>query len=479
MKAINRLELQSLLLAATLCAPTAQAQDVDPNGPQISENTSNIATYLINLGAYLGYNLTQAPQTPISPLVSSTLTQLIPSTSSGGSAQLPFFSQMIQSFFSAIPMTLSSTFVPSDNTTYSTINTFADFTFKPYNNPSTQGSAPTINAAIDQPFPTSGQASSYQQDPVTQAVLNILGTPDYSYCMSSDGSNWTGGDTTTSNTATNSFPTCKYLNQYQVMSNVIGTLPSTYCYYTDTYNLQFINQLNSNTLIGPLMYSVDSSNSNQSSSGGGSGSSNGTSCAIQNQSQLQAPNQLQEAANFIRYVTGAVNPGSLPQLNNYDQLYSKATAPNSSVQSVQAAKMDAQAQLVNYFSKLRTYAAQSSVAYSNFYYIFSKRIPQAPSSSSSNASPTSQALNEFTMATWRLYTPSGATNPTWLNQINQASTASVQKEIATLLAEINYQLYLNRQQQERMLLTENMLLLLNTRTSQPSPPISGSASPSS
>ncbi len=470
MKAIYRLALQNLLLAATLFAPTVHAQDQDPFGPLIGENTGNIASYLVNFGAYMGYNVTQSPQTPISPLVSSTLTQLIPSTSSGGSAQLPFFSQMIQSFFSAIPMTLSSTFVPSDNSTYSTINTFADFTFKPYNATSTQGNAPTVSEAIDQ--------KTYQQDPVSQAVLNILGTPDYSYCMSYDGSNWTGGDNTTSNTASNSFPTCKYLNQYQVMSNVIGSLPATYVYYTDTYNLQFINQLNSNTLIGPLMYSVDSSNSNQNGcqSNNGGGSSNGQSGS---NCGLQAQNQLQEAANFIRYVTGAVNPGSLPQLKNYDQLYSQATAANSSVQSVQAAKMNAQAQLVNYFSKLRTYAAQSSVAYSNFYYIFSKRIPQAPSSSSSSATPTSPALNEFTMATWRLYTPSGATNPTWLNQINQASTASVQKEIATLLAEINYQLYLNRQQQERMLLTENMLLLLNTRTSQPSPPISGSASPTS
>jgi len=39
--------------------------------------------------------------------------------------------------------------------------------------------------------------------------------------------------------------------------------------------------------------------------------------------------------------------------------------------------------------------------------------------------------------------------------------------MVTLLAEINYQLYLNRQQEERLLLTQTMLLIQNSRTNQP------------
>ena len=100
--------------------------------------------------------------------------------------------------------------------------------------------------------------------------------------------------------------------------------------------------------------------------------------------------------------------------------------------------------------------------------MLSKRLPQSTGGSGSAA--TSQALNEFTMATWRLYNPAGGANTQWLSEINQASPTTVQKEMVTLLAEINYQLYLTRQQQERLLLTNTMLLLLSSRTSAPQAP---------
>ena len=132
--------------------------------------------------------------------------------------------------------------------------------------------------------------------------------------------------------------------------------------------------------------------------------------------------------------------------------------------------MQAQGTLTSYFAKLRTYAAQSSVGYSNLYYILSKRMPQTTPPGSNSGTPTSQALNEFTMASWRLYTPGGSANTNWLSQINQASPATVQKEMVTLLAEINYQMYLTRQQEERLLLTNTMLLLLSSRSSQPTAP---------
>ena len=100
--------------------------------------------------------------------------------------------------------------------------------------------------------------------------------------------------------------------------------------------------------------------------------------------------------------------------------------------------------------------------------MLSKRLPQNESVSE-NPLLTSQALSEFTMATWRLYNPAD-TDPSkkqWLDKINDASSATLQKEMVTLLAEINYQLYLNRQQEERLLLTNTMLLLQNARASQP------------
>lgn len=44
-----------------------------------------------------------------------------------------------------------------------------------------------------------------------------------------------------------------------------------------------------------------------------------------------------------------------------------------------------------------------------------------------------------------------------------ASPGTIQKEQLSLLAEINYQLYLNRQMQERILLTNSILLLQNAQ----------------
>ena len=104
-------------------------------------------------------------------------------------------------------------------------------------------------------------------------------------------------------------------------------------------------------------------------------------------------------------------------------------------------------------------------------------MPISDSTSSLNGAqnkPTSQALNEFNMATYRLFAPSNTNNSgmtggsatsnstsPWQDMINTASTPVIQKETALLLAEINYQLYLMRQQQEKLLLTNSLLLVGN------------------
>ena len=68
---------------------------------------------------------------------------------------------------------------------------------------------------------------------------------------------------------------------------------------------------------------------------------------------------------------------------------------------------------------------------------------------------------------WRLANGGDSTTEQWVQKINTASSATVQKEIAILLSEINYQLYLDRQIQERMLLTNSVSLLQATKASQP------------
>ena len=116
----------------------------------------------------------------------------------------------------------------------------------------------------------------------------------------------------------------------------------------------------------------------------------------------------------------------------------------------------AQEALASYLVNLRTYAARSSVPISNLYQIFAKRDPQPLSF---NNTTTSQALSEFQMATWRIYDAQNQQNNQWVDQINNASAATVNKEIAILLSEINYQLYLTRQIAERQLMTTSVALL--------------------
>ena len=144
---------------------------------------------------------------------------------------------------------------------------------------------------------------------------------------------------------------------------------------------------------------------------------------------------------------------------------------NSSASS-RASKEAALAELDKYFASVREYAAKSSVAVGNLYYILSKRIPQTPSQNEPSANATSQALSEMSMATRRMYDPEAvsAEKPQWLAQINTASPATVQKEMAILLAEINYQLYLNRQQEERLLLTNSLLLIQSLKQGMPNLP---------
>lgn len=433
MRLVHKLSLLSLLCLGS--APAIAALGDNQYEQQNNTNSQNMVQYLLHLGGFLGYDLTKDPQannnTISQTLFDAQATQLLQSylfTTFLGSIPVNTFSQNL------------SQFLPTNLPDASILNAFANTTFAnpPYNSPSTQGGV-AVTQLVDQ--------QTFQKDPVSQGILNILATPDSSYCMSYDGSTWT--------------PNCSLLYQSKVMSNVIGTLPSTYAYYTYDYNQKFISQLNSNTLMSPLLYSTQSDAANTTSSGNPNPQNTG----------LSAQNQAQQAANFIRYVTGTVAPTTLPKLRDYDTVYSQATNTDGSVTQLQ--KMQAQARLTAYFTSLRIYAAQTSVGLSNLYYILSKRMPQNPSNS---GNPTSQAKSEFTMATWRLYNPDLSPNKQWITQINNASPATVQKEIATLLAEINYQMYLSRQQEERLLLTNSLMLIQNTKASQPTADFSSQGS---
>lgn len=452
MKLLSRFALINLFCLTTLPALAQDESAIVGSSTATAANTTSLVQYLVYLGGYLGYNITQAPPNQSSILLNLTSMQVLQT-------------YIYSTFLGAIPVNAFSAalaqFVPNNSTMNSLANkTFSDSaTNTQFNNPqSQQQGGISVITAIDQ--------QKYQQDPVGQAVLNILGTPDASYCMDYDGTAWTGGKEIgqgCSDPGGSSGGAGALIPAIAVTANIIGPLPSTYQFYNYQYNQQFLSQLNSNTLTAPLLYGTQNASANTTSSP----------TVGNNPAGLTAQSQAQQAANFIRYVSGGVTPLQLPNRRTYDQMFIAAsTASNKpSLQQIQA-----QATLSNYFTTLRTYAAQYSVGVSNLYFIMSKRLPQNPSGSTDQSQqPTSQALSEFNMATWRLFNPSMGATKQWINQINAASPATVEKEIAGLLAEINYQMYLDRQIQERILLTSSIMLMQNTRATQPNPSFAASA----
>ncbi|RAP35646.1 hypothetical protein B1207_11125 [Legionella quinlivanii] len=432
-----------LLCSSTVIAdvPTGGLDDAGGGGQ------SDLPTYLQNLGKYFGYDITQYCTTGGTCSQggggSDTFSNLLINSQNNLAPQLSSYYSFLGALLSPGASSNGSSgqgapIVNGGSQGNSTINSLAATTFPSYG--STSGSGVSASALIDQ---TANK--QYMSDPVSQAVFNILTTPNSSYCVNNDGS-WK--------------QQCKYLYRSLVMSNVIGTLPSTDDFFNSSYTQGLVSQLNSNALLSPMLFSTNSGGQTTTSSPLVSDDS-------QNQG-LTANNQVQEAANFIRYASGQVNPVALPDRNTYDSLYNKAL--NLSKNTEASDQIQAQTTLTDYLTRLRTYAAQVSVGIGNLYYILSKRLPQNLSGTSGNT--TSQALSEYTMATWRLFNSNqsssgGQTQQQWVEQINTANSATVQKEIAVLLAEINYQMYLSRQQQERLLLTETILLLQNSHAAEP------------
>ncbi|KTD34881.1 intracellular multiplication protein IcmX [Legionella moravica] len=454
MKLLSKCSLMTLLcLSSYSVVVTGTDNIMDTPNPTQSNSNSDLTKYLKNLGNFLGFDLTtNNPPTPPKDFTTSLLNEVDASL---------FQNYVFSTFFGAIPVNamnqIVKQFVPTSVAGAKGINDLANLTFKNYGDDSGSSTlGVTASSLLDQATANKG---SYLPDPVSQAVFNILGTPDYTYCMDNNGTNWNKGE-------------CQYKYEDKVIFNTAGYIPKVTEYFSYSYNQKFINQLNSNSLIAPLMYSEDQIPSDAMQPSLKPGSTPG----------LTAQNQAQLANNFIRYVSGLVSPSALPKMKDYGDLYDLATK-NIGANPPDAKQMQAQATLSSYFNNLRIYAAQSSVGISNLYYIMSKRLPQEQPSAGNGSSSvvSSQALSEFNMATWRILNPKAKTGadglPTqWMQQLDTASSATIQKEIAVLLAEINYQMYLDRQLQERILLTNTIMLMQNLKASEPSADFSNQGS---
>lgn len=379
------------------------------NAEAVEAEDASTSKYIKNLSAYLGYDVDNDVPKPYDLLLDYTL-----SIASTGQ-------QILNALFASIPVnSLYSDF--TNKSAYDTFNNQANAIYQDYTSTNSANGVSVVEN-FDQ--------KTYQEDPVSQYILNLIGTPDWSNCSGSSSNSCLSVD--------------------KVMTTVLqdvtsdGKLPSETKYFSYDNNSKFLSQLSSNTLIAPLIYS--SNNSNSSSQG------------------LPSGNQLQQAQDFIRYVTEAVIPLQTMTQSDYSTLFALAYPPtdddgniSSSVDATNT--MNAKVGLAKYLLGLRVYAAKLSVPISNLYYILGKRVAQTSSSGGTNEeTTTSEALNEFKMATWRQFDPSKQAGEQWVQKINSASAATVQKEMAILLSEISAQLYLTRQVQERLLLTNSILLL--------------------
>lgn len=412
-----------LVLGLTFSFPTYSQYGATGLGDTSgTKDDDQVATLLTNLGAYLGYDLSKSI---------AAYGQLF-----NAAAMVKTGQPLLNVLFATIPVNASYPNF-SANSAYSYLNEQANSLFPSFADPTGTGAEDEVTAVED------FDQKDYRSDLVSQSILDLLSTPDNTTCPSSD-------------------DTCVNQNEmmYKVLKDVVtdttkGTLPGSAEYYKTNTNIKFLNQLHIDTLLAPMIYSTTAG-----STGAG----------------LPTKTQAQQAADFIRYATGLVIPIETMTKTDYDNLWNTAsvntTTPDDN--TIQARK-----DLMKYLLQLRVYAAQNSVPISNLASIMEKRMPQTVATSSTASSTTSEAFNEFVMATWRLFSPTVDSNSQWIKQIDGASAATVQKEIAILLAEMNYQLYLTRQQQERLLLTNSLILIQSASSNRPNTTSSSSSSASS
>lgn len=177
------------------------------------------------------------------------------------------------------------------------------------------------------------------------------------------------------------------------------------------------NMLNLDSVLSPLAF-------RDIGSGGGATSAGASAKAkIQSQADL--------AKQFVKYATGLSDPLALREI-----------LPLSADPQTETEREE-------YVVTVRNYAAQMSVGLSNFDHMIARRIPNP-----SMENPRSQLQIEHNLATRRMAGD-------WHDKMEKASPLAVQREMVFLLAELNYQLYLQRVMQERMLATMSMVQLEN------------------
>jgi intracellular multiplication protein IcmX len=454
--------------------PNVGAFEVNKNLSSSDDSSvlQDIKQEILNLGYFLGYPI-DSNNTPPS------LDQFFQNNISN---VINIESSSIKQFISILSANVfQPSFIPTGGGTsaYSALNDLANSVLK--NNQ-------MYNQQLDAPLTKTASSNSVKMSPVSQMVLNLLSfTPDDA-CWASSSS----GTTQDWNSNCNYSFTTSMLYAHALGLNISNDdfaksnslLGSASAYNTlanpSLFNIEqyfpqgqtnpqstLLNQVDSSIFLSPLVYN------NQNT-----GTTDGNKSQL---SGLDTSNQLVAAESFLRNVTGTIMPPTVADKKSIDKVQVAISGATDIASQLSAFK-----NLGNYVLSSRIYAARESVALQNIYEIMSKRMPyDNPASGGQNSgipapqAQSSQALNEFIMASYRLYNPgadkgqdqNGQNQSQWQSMISTASSQNVEREMALLLAELNYQIYLMRQQQERVVLTNSLLLLNNLQypTLQDSP----------
>lgn len=415
-KCMVSVALASVLFIGGISPVIADDTDLTPSaGGTDSSSIDAIKDELKYLGLYFGYDITSPPPT-----------SMIPNTDIQKAKIAVFQEGMVKLLLGTIPG--SSIVNPDTNN----LNTMINTVFKSLESNDESSHSTDIQATTGQVG--ANNSVEYPQNPVTQSIVNLIGAPSVSICNNIR----PAGDNSKSSSNNSAIVNCdsnnpKYQEYIPLLS--LGGLPNIKEAFNINTNLT--EQLNSNSLISPLIYSSPNDKTSTQS------------------------NQAQQAQDFIRYVSYAFLPATAIDADTYTALFKQANDTTTGLTMEQRFK--AAQSLSGYFVSLRSHAAQLSVGIANLYTMLAKRMPQQDPSGQAASGPTSEAYYEYQMATKRLYTPAASSDISgqtkqWVDKLDRSSPAAVQKEIAILLSEINYQLYLSRQQEERILLTNTAIL---------------------
>ncbi|NDH08125.1 MAG: hypothetical protein EBY16_00615 [Gammaproteobacteria bacterium] len=439
-------------------------------GDETQDSTTSILEKiedsLLNLGSYLGYDLNTKP----SSNTSTTDTLL-----DGGTNQKSLENTTIQMYFGFINTNLNYPYFIPNSSGYKIAEVFNALCGKVFDSDASF-TPPTTRAAIDLQYSSNGSDNAFVKNPVSQYLYNMLYiTPndgciepnnspseskwkDYTYCEGTVLANALGleiDNDDLKNAKTNSDGEINLLSTNIAKLALINYYPQK---NPSTNSAELLKQLDSTSFMGPLLYDNAKSQT-----------------AAKETLGLKNSNQLEAAQNYVRYITGGIMPKAFASFKNLDDIISYVYKSGNITEQMNYFKPFAK-----YILDFRIYASRMSLAVQNVYDSLAYRMNLNGNSSSSDTSqdkasgPTSQALNEYVMASYRLYNPNASkdtaagtsSNPSltttaWQDMINTASPATVQKEMALILAEINYQLYQMRQQQEKIILTNSVFLLNN------------------